>query len=200
MGAPQVNYREGISKAAEIRYVHKKQSGGSGQFADIAVKFEPAEPGTGFEFKSDIKGGVVPKEYIPGVMKASPEIGSSVSKAPNVWGEGCVGGGQATPGPARRSPRCCWPAARLLLLCDWIRLSPPDAAARPARRIPAPPPHPAAPPTLAPHAQGLEEMMGSGSLAGFPVVDVRATLYDGSYHDVDSSVLAFQIAARQCFR
>jgi elongation factor G len=116
VGAPQVNYREGISRAAEIRYVHKKQSGGSGQFADVAVRFEPGEPGTGFEFKSDIKGGVVPKEYIPGVVK------------------------------------------------------------------------------------GLEEMMASGTLAGFPVVDVRCTLYDGSYHDVDSSVLAFQIAARQCFR
>lgn len=116
VGAPQVNYREGISREAQVRYVHKKQSGGSGQFADIAVKFEPAEPGTGFEFASDIKGGVVPKEYIPGVIK------------------------------------------------------------------------------------GLEEMMTSGSLAGFPVVDVKATLYDGSYHDVDSSVLAFQIAARQCFR
>ena len=116
VGAPQVNYREGISRTAEVRYVHKKQSGGSGQFADIAVKFEPAEPGTGFEFVSEIKGGVVPKEYIPGVLK------------------------------------------------------------------------------------GLQEMMSSGSLAGFPVVDVKATLYDGSYHDVDSSVLAFQIAARQCFR
>lgn len=116
VGAPQVNYREGISRTAEVRYVHKKQSGGSGQFADIAVKFEPGEAGTGFEFQSEIKGGVVPKEYIPGVVK------------------------------------------------------------------------------------GLEEMMSSGSLAGFPVVDVKATLYDGSYHDVDSSVLAFQIAARACFR
>jgi elongation factor G len=115
-GAPQVNYREGISKASEVRYVHKKQSGGSGQFADVAIKFEPGEPGTGFEFVSEIKGGVVPKEYIPGVLK------------------------------------------------------------------------------------GLEDMMGAGSLAGFPVVDVKATLYDGSYHDVDSSVLAFQIAARQAFR
>lgn len=116
VGAPQVNYREGISRASDIRYVHKKQSGGSGQFADVAIRFEPGEPGTGFEFRSEIKGGVVPKEYIPGVVK------------------------------------------------------------------------------------GLEEMMASGSLAGFPVVDVTATLYDGSYHDVDSSVLAFQIAARQAFR
>ena len=115
-GAPQVNYREGISKASDVRYVHKKQSGGSGQFADVAIRFEPGEPGSGFEFVSEIKGGVVPKEYIPGVLK------------------------------------------------------------------------------------GLEDMMGAGSLAGFPVVDVKATLYDGSYHDVDSSVLAFQIAARQAFR
>jgi len=115
-GAPQVNYRESISKPAELRYVHKKQSGGSGQFADVAIKFEPTEAGSGFEFVTEIKGGVVPKEYIPGVQK------------------------------------------------------------------------------------GLEEMMESGPMAGFPVVDMRATLFDGSYHDVDSSVLAFQIAARQCFR
>ena len=115
-GAPQVNYREGISKSSEVRYVHKKQSGGSGQFGDVAIRFEPGEPGSGFEFVSEIKGGVVPKEYIPGVLK------------------------------------------------------------------------------------GLEDMMGAGSLAGFPVVDVKATLIDGSYHDVDSSVLAFQIAARQAFR
>ncbi|GAX86139.1 hypothetical protein CEUSTIGMA_g13552.t1 [Chlamydomonas eustigma] len=116
VGAPQVNYREGISRTAEVRYVHKKQSGGSGQFADVAIRFEPGEPGSGFVFKSEIKGGTVPKEYVPGVLK------------------------------------------------------------------------------------GLEEMMSSGSLAGFPVVDVTCVLYDGSYHDVDSSALAFQIAARGCFR
>uniref|UniRef100_A0A061R211 Elongation factor G, mitochondrial n=1 Tax=Tetraselmis sp. GSL018 TaxID=582737 RepID=A0A061R211_9CHLO len=116
VGAPQVNYRECITQPADVRYVHKKQSGGSGQFADVAIRFEPGEPGSGFEFRSEIKGGVVPKEYIPGVVK------------------------------------------------------------------------------------GLEEMMGSGSLAGYPVVDLSATLYDGSYHDVDSSVLAFQIAARGAFR
>jgi elongation factor G len=116
VGAPQVNYRESISRMSDVRYVHKKQSGGSGQFADVAVRFEPAEPGTGFEFASEIKGGSIPREYIPGVVK------------------------------------------------------------------------------------GFEEMMSSGVLAGFPVVDVKATLYDGSYHDVDSSVLAFQIAARQAFR
>lgn len=116
VGAPQVNYREGISRPAEIRYVHKKQSGGSGQFADVAIRFEPGEPGSGFVFKSEIKGGAVPKEYIPGVLK------------------------------------------------------------------------------------GLEEMMSSGSLAGFPVVDVTCALVDGSYHEVDSSALAFQIAARGAFR
>jgi hypothetical protein len=96
--------------------VHKKQSGGSGQYADVSIKFEPGEAGTGFTFKSEIKGGVVPKEYIPGVVK------------------------------------------------------------------------------------GLEECMMNGALAGYPVVDLSATLYDGSYHDVDSSVLAFQIAARGAFR
>ncbi|XP_057477543.1 elongation factor G-2, chloroplastic [Actinidia eriantha] len=116
VGAPQVNYRESISKVSEVKYVHKKQSGGSGQFADITVRFEPMEPGSGYEFKSEIKGGAVPKEYIPGVVK------------------------------------------------------------------------------------GLEECMSNGVLAGFPVVDVRAILVDGSYHDVDSSVLAFQLAARGAFR
>lgn len=116
VGAPQVNYRESISKIAETKYVHKKQSGGQGQFADITVRFEPLEPGSGYEFKSEIKGGVVPKEYIPGVMK------------------------------------------------------------------------------------GLEECMSNGILAGYPVVDVRAVLTNGSYHEVDSSALAFQLAARGAFR
>lgn len=96
--------------------MHKKQSGGSGQFAEVVIDFQPGEPGTGFTFQSDIKGGVVPKEYIPGVVK------------------------------------------------------------------------------------GLEECMSNGALAGYPVVDLSARLYDGSYHDVDSSVLAFQIAARGAFR
>ncbi|KAK9039824.1 hypothetical protein V6N11_015010 [Hibiscus sabdariffa] len=116
VGAPQVNYRETISKVSEVKYVHKKQSGGQGQFADITVRFEPMDPGSGNEFKSEIKSGAVPEEYIPGVMK------------------------------------------------------------------------------------GLEECMCNGVLAGFPVVDVRAVLVEGSYHDVDSSVLAFQLAARGAFR
>eukprot|EP00898_Chlorokybus_atmophyticus_P009244 jgi/Chlat1/94/Chrsp1S03203 len=116
VGAPQVNYRESISKTKEIKYVHKKQSGGAGQFADVTIRFEPLEAGSGYEFKSEIKGGAVPKEYVPGVVK------------------------------------------------------------------------------------GLEECMSNGVLAGFPVVDVRAVLVDGSYHDVDSSVLAFQIAAQGAFR
>lgn len=81
VGAPQVNYREGISKGNEVRYVHKKQSGGSGQFADVAIRFEPGEPGTGFVFKSEIKGGSVPKEYVPGVVKGLEECMSSGSLA-----------------------------------------------------------------------------------------------------------------------
>ena len=65
-----MNYRESISKNGDIRYVHKKQSGGSGQFADVAIRFQPGEPGSGFVFKSEIKGGAVPKEYIPGALGA----------------------------------------------------------------------------------------------------------------------------------
>ncbi|OUS47196.1 elongation factor G, chloroplast precursor [Ostreococcus tauri] len=116
VGAPQVNYRESISKPASVKYTHKKQSGGSGQYAEVQIKFEPLEPGSGFEFTTDLKGGSVPKEYIPGV------------------------------------------------------------------------------------SSGLEQMMGSGTIAGFPVVDVRATLFDGAYHDVDSSVMAFELAAKGAFR
>jgi len=116
VGAPQVNYRECITQPVSIKYSHKKQSGGSGQFAAIEVKFEPGEEGSDFEFASEIKGGSVPKEYIPGVVK------------------------------------------------------------------------------------GLEMSMSNGALAGFPVVGLKATLVDGSYHDVDSSVLAFEIAAKGAFR
>ena len=116
VGAPQVAYRETISKSYTEDYTHKKQSGGSGQFARVIIVFEPSAPGTGFEFSSKVVGGSVPKEYIPGVEK------------------------------------------------------------------------------------GLDSMLGSGVIAGFPVIDFKATLIDGAYHDVDSSALAFEIAARAAFR
>jgi elongation factor G len=116
VGAPQVAYRETISKEYTIDYTHKKQSGGSGQFARIKVTFAPLEPGSGFEFESTIVGGSVPKEYIPGVEK------------------------------------------------------------------------------------GLRNSMDTGVIVGFPCTDFKATLIDGAYHDVDSSVLAFEIAARAAFR
>ena len=116
VGAPQVAYRESISKVHEVDYTHKKQSGGSGQYARVKMVFEPSEPGEGFVFESKIVGGNVPKEYIPGVEK------------------------------------------------------------------------------------GLSSAIETGVLAGFPVIDFKATLVDGAYHDVDSSVLAFEIAARAAFR
>jgi elongation factor G len=116
VGAPQVAYRETISKPYTIDYTHKKQSGGSGQFARIIVQLEPGEPGSGFVFESKIVGGSVPKEYIPGVVK------------------------------------------------------------------------------------GFESALGNGVMAGYPTIDFKATLIDGGYHDVDSSVLAFEIAARAAFR
>ncbi len=116
VGAPQVAYREAITKRAEIDYTHKKQTGGSGQFARVKIVLEPAEPGTGFVFESKVVGGSVPKEYIPGVQK------------------------------------------------------------------------------------GIESVKDSGPLAGFPMIDFRATLVDGAYHDVDSSAMAFEIAARAAFR
>jgi len=116
VGAPQVAYRETITKAYEIDYTHKKQSGGAGQFARVKIRFEPQEPGQGYEFISAIVGGNVPKEYIPGVET------------------------------------------------------------------------------------GLKMALDTGVIAGFPMVDFKATLYDGAYHDVDSSVLAFEIAARAAFR
>jgi elongation factor G len=116
VGAPQVAYRETITRVAEVDYTHKKQTGGSGQFARVKIRFEPQEPGFGFEFKSAVVGGNVPKEYIPGVEK------------------------------------------------------------------------------------GIKGSLDNGVLAGFPVIDFRAVLYDGAYHDVDSSVLAFEIAARAAFK
>src|ERR1700726_4458886 len=116
IGAPQVAYREKLTRREVIDWVHKKQTGGSGQFARVKIIFEPNEPGKGSSFESQVVGGTVPKEFIPGVEK------------------------------------------------------------------------------------GINSVMGSGVLAGFPVVDVKATLVDGAYHDVDSSVLAFEICARAAFR
>jgi elongation factor G len=116
IGAPQVAYREKISKPATVDYTHKKQSGGSGQFARVKLELEPGAPGSGFVFENEIVGGAVPKEYIPGVEK------------------------------------------------------------------------------------GLESVLGAGVLAGFPVVDLKVRLVDGAYHDVDSSALAFEIAARAALR
>ena len=116
VGAPQVAYRETITRNYSTDYTHKKQSGGSGQFARVKIDFEPHSEGEEFIFESKVVGGSVPKEYIPGVQK------------------------------------------------------------------------------------GLESVLSSGPLAGFPMLGVKATLVDGAYHDVDSSVLAFEIAARACFR
>ncbi|MFZ9447842.1 MAG: elongation factor G [Alphaproteobacteria bacterium] len=116
VGAPQVAYRETISKVAEIDYTHKKQSGGSGQYARIKLRFEPLQPGGGYEFENEVVGGSVPKEYVPGVEK------------------------------------------------------------------------------------GLEGSRNNGVLAGFPCIDFKVALIDGAYHDVDSSALAFEIAARAAFK
>jgi len=116
VGAPQVAYRETISKLYDEDYTHKKQSGGAGQFARVKIKFEPLPPGSGFVFENEVVGGSVPKEYIPGVEK------------------------------------------------------------------------------------GLRQALESGVLAGFPCTDFKATLYDGAYHEVDSNVMCFEIAARAAFR
>ena len=116
VGAPQVAYRETISRTAEVDYIHKKQTGGAGQYARIKIRFEPLSQGSGFVFDNDIRGGAVPKEFIPGVQK------------------------------------------------------------------------------------GLTGSCESGVLSGFPVTDFKATLYDGDSHDVDSSVMAFEIASRAAFR
>ncbi|WP_299142472.1 elongation factor G [uncultured Tateyamaria sp.] len=116
IGAPQVAYRETIGHEVEHTYTHKKQSGGSGQFAEVKMIITPTEPGEGYSFESRIVGGAVPKEYIPGVEK------------------------------------------------------------------------------------GIQSVMDSGPLAGFPVIDFKVALIDGKFHDVDSSVLAFEIAARMGMR
>ena len=116
VGAPQVAYRETIEKSAEYEYIHKKQSGGAGQFAKVKLFVEPQEPGKGREVESAIKGGAIPKEFIPGVEK------------------------------------------------------------------------------------GIETVSDSGILAGFPMIDYKVTIVDGLHHDVDSSVLAFELASRACFK
>ena len=116
VGAPQVAYRETFSKEAEIDYTHKKQSGGAGQFARLKIIITPNQPGEGYNFTSEIVGGSIPKEYIPGVEK------------------------------------------------------------------------------------GIESVKDTGALAGFPIIDFNVRLVDGAYHDVDSSVMAFEIAARAAFR
>ena len=116
VGAPQVAYREAITRASEIDYTHKKQTGGAGQFARVKLTFEPLEPGEGFIFENAVVGGSVPREYVPGVQK------------------------------------------------------------------------------------GLEGARDTGVIAGFPMIDFKATLIDGASHDVDSSVLAFEIASRAAFR
>ncbi len=116
IGAPQVAYRETIGREIEHTYTHKKQSGGSGQFAEVKLQIAPTEPGEGYSFESRIVGGAVPKEYVPGVEK------------------------------------------------------------------------------------GIKSVMDSGPLAGFPVIDFKVALLDGKFHDVDSSVLAFEIASRMCMR
>jgi elongation factor G len=116
IGAPQVAYRETLGRTAEIDYTHKKQTGGTGQFARVKLVFEPLPPGSGFVFENEIVGGSIPREFIPGVEK------------------------------------------------------------------------------------GIKSVMNAGPLVGFPVIDFKVSLIDGAFHDVDSSVLAFEIAARAAFR
>jgi elongation factor G len=116
VGAPQVAYREYLAKPVDIDYTHKKQSGGTGQFGRVKVKVTPGERGSGFVFKDEIKGGNIPKEYIPAIEK------------------------------------------------------------------------------------GFRETAETGSLIGFPIIDFEVLLYDGAYHDVDSSALAFEICARGAMR
>ena len=116
VGPPQVAYRETIQNATEFDYIHKKQSGGAGQFARVKLSVEPLEPGKGREIESKIKGGAIPKEFIPGVEK------------------------------------------------------------------------------------GIETVADNGILAGFPIIDYKVTILDGLHHDVDSSVLAFELASRACFK
>jgi elongation factor G len=116
VGNPQVAYRETITSLVEHEHKFAKQSGGRGQYGHVYLRIEPQKPGEGYEFVDEIKGGAIPKEYIPAVNK------------------------------------------------------------------------------------GIQEQMQNGVIAGFPLVDVKVTVYDGSYHDVDSSEMAFKIAASMCIR
>jgi elongation factor G len=116
VGAPQVAYRETITRRQEVDYTHKKQTGGSGQFARVKLVLEPQEQGAGFVFEAKVVGGSVPKEYVPGVEK------------------------------------------------------------------------------------GVRSVLDNGVLAGFPMLDLKVSLIDGAYHEVDSSALAFEIASRAAFR
>lgn len=116
VGNPQVAYRESITTLVEHQYKFAKQTGGRGQYGHVYLRIEPQEPGAGYEFVDEIKGGVIPKEYITAVNK------------------------------------------------------------------------------------GIQEQMKNGVIAGFPLVDMKVTVYDGSYHDVDSSEIAFKIAASMCVR
>jgi elongation factor G len=116
IGAPQVAYREKITRLATVDYIHKKQTGGSGQFARVKIVAEPLPPGAGYLFENKVVGGSVPKEFVAGVEK------------------------------------------------------------------------------------GLQSLLGSGVLAGFPVVDLKVSLVDGASHEVDSSALAFEIASRMAMR
>tara|TARA_B100000900_G_scaffold363844_1_gene338119 strand:+ start:87 stop:2162 length:2076 start_codon:yes stop_codon:yes gene_type:complete len=116
IGAPQVAYRETITKPSDVDYTHKKQSGGAGQFARVKMTISPGEAGTGFVFENKIVGGAIPREYIPGVEK------------------------------------------------------------------------------------GIASVLDNGVLAGFPLLDINVVLHDGAFHDVDSSVMAFEIAGRAAFR
>ena len=116
IGPPQVAYRETISREAVVDYTHKKQTGGAGQFARLKIKIEPLPSGSGYVFEDKVRGGNIPKDYIPGVKK------------------------------------------------------------------------------------GFEGAMSAGIMSGFPVTDMKVTLVDGAHHDVDSSVMAFEIASRAAFR
>ncbi|RYY72575.1 MAG: elongation factor G, partial [Proteobacteria bacterium] len=116
VGAPQVAYRESLAKPVDVDFTHKKQSGGTGQFGRVKIKVTPGERGSGIVFKDEIKGGNIPKEYIPSIEK------------------------------------------------------------------------------------GMREQAASGYLIGFPIIDFDIVLYDGAYHDVDSSTIAFEIAGRGAMR